>query len=150
MRGWTVNRKATTPAESESVILADIRLALGQDPRVVLWRNTSGKFLADFGAKGTRPVSTGLTVGASDLIGMVKCDVVKLPPMDQDGYASMAYRQTIARFLALEVKTTTGRERPEQKLFRDLVNNMGGFAAVVRSVDDARDAVERAARGDRG
>ena len=55
---------------------------------------------------------------------------------------------TLARFFALEVKTPKGRVSPEQVQFIDLVNRSGGYAAVVRSVDDAVHAVERAVRGE--
>ena len=130
-------------AESESQLLSRIRLALGQDARAVLWRNNAGKFLADFGAAGTRPVSTGLTVGASDLVGMVK--VLGMHVDDMHQFASPA---TLARFLAIEVKSHTGRIRLEQVQFARLVNSLGGYACVVRSVADAIDAVDRAARGE--
>ena len=37
-----------------------------------------------------------------------------------------------------------GRATPEQRLWLDLVRRHGGFAAIVRSVDDARAAIARA------
>ena len=51
------------------------------------------------------------------------------------------------RFVALEVKTATGRATSEQRLWLDLVRRHGGFAAIVRSVDDARAAIARARTG---
>lgn len=43
------------------------------------------------------------------------------------------------RFLALEVKTRTGRVSPEQQAFIDAVRRSGGRAGVVRSVGEALD-----------
>ena len=45
--------------------------------------------------------------------------------------------QRVAQFVSLEVKTATGRVRPEQENWRRVVERCGGVAAVVRSVDDA-------------
>lgn len=115
---------------TETQLLAEIRLALGRDPRVVLWRNNVGTARHD----GTdRPVQYGLCVGSSDLIGIV----------------TMA-TDSMGRFFALEVKLPTGRVSREQQLFLALVNRRGGYACIVRSVDDARAAVDAAHRGDRG
>jgi hypothetical protein len=102
-----------------------IRLALGADPRVVLWRNDVGAGERKIGSK-TIHTRYGLAVGSSDLIGL-------LAPS--------------GRFLALEVKTETGRVSADQTLFINLVRSKGGFAAVVRSVDDALQAIERASAG---
>jgi hypothetical protein len=65
-----------------------------------------------------RPLHAGLCVGSSDLIG---------------------YRRIngVAQFVALEVKTATGRATPEQTRFLDHINTAGGCAAIVRSVADA-------------
>ena len=53
------------------------------------------------------------------------------------------------RFVALEVKAPNGKgPTPEQERFLELVRRSGGFAAVVRSVSDAREAVSRARLGD--
>ena len=113
---------------SESALVASIRLALGKDARVVLWRNNTGSALRDFGAAGMRPLKYGLCVGSSDLIGIVAPH---------------------GRLIALEVKTASGRVTREQQQFLDLVQKMGGVARVVRSVDEALRAVEDAqvARG---
>ena len=101
---------------SESELQQQIRIALGTEPGLVLWRNSVG--VADVGGRVQR---FGLCKGSADLIGIL------------DG-----------RFVALEVKTERGRVSPEQQLFLDLVRRRGGFAAVVRSIDDARAAVTRA------
>jgi hypothetical protein len=69
-------------------------------------------------------VRYGLAVGSADLIGCL------------DG-----------RFVALEVKAAAGRTSPEQRQWLDLVRRNGGFACVVRSVDEARAAIARARKG---
>ena len=65
-----------------------------------------------------RPLHAGLCVGSSDLIG---------------------YRQVdgIAQFVALEVKSATGRATKEQVQFLDHIQAAGGLAGIARSVDDA-------------
>jgi hypothetical protein len=65
-----------------------------------------------------RPLHAGLCKGSSDLIG---------------------YRQIdgIAQFVALEVKSATGRATKEQDQFIDHIQAAGGLAGIARSVDDA-------------
>ena len=66
-----------------------------------------------------RPLHAGLCVGSSDLIG---------------------YRQVdgVAQFVALEVKSATGRPTAQQVQFLDHITSVGGCAGIVRSVEDAR------------
>lgn len=111
----------THPSESE--LQHAIRLALGREPDLVLWRNNVGVSPA---TPRTRPVRYGLCTGSSDLIGI-------LAPS--------------GRFVALEIKTPQGRATTEQLMFLELVRKRGGFAAIVRSPDDARAALERARMG---
>ena len=110
-----------------------------------LWRNnvgtgwagpatkvTAGNLRAVAGAlrpgdvviRGGRPLHAGLCVGSSDLIG---------------------YRTIggVAQFVALEVKTATGRVTPEQERFLDHISSAGGCASVVRSVDAADTVLRR-------
>ena len=65
-----------------------------------------------------RPLHAGLCVGSSDLIG---------------------YRQVdgIAQFVALEVKSATGRPTAQQVQFLDHIQASGGLAGIARSVNDA-------------
>jgi hypothetical protein len=46
--------------------------------------------------------------------------------------------QQVAIFTSIEVKTPTGRIRPEQKTWLDAVLKAGGIAAVARSVADCK------------
>ena len=118
---------------NESQILAAIRKDLGREPDLVLWRLSQGGAVS----RGGQTYRAGLSVnGASDLIGMLTVD----------GWLSPVPSR-IARFFALEVKAARGVVSKEQKLFLDLVRQRGGFAAVVRSVEDARAALERARAG---
>ena len=112
---------------NESEIQHAIRVALGKLPDVRMFRNNVG--VADVrGAK----VRFGLAKGSSDLIGFIRHEI--------DGIR-------IARFVSLEVKTETGKTTEEQDLWIKLVRAFGGFACVVRSVDDALAAIERARNG---
>ena len=113
---------------SEIDLQQRIRLALGQRPDVRLFRNNTGT-LPD--PRTGRPVQFGLARGSADLIGY---RTVTITP-DMVG-------QQIAVFTSLEVKTPNGRIRPEQTNWQRTVTAAGGIAAIVRSVDDARDAID--------
>lgn len=64
-------------------------------------------------------VRFGLSEGSGDLIGYRKVG-------------------SIAQFVSLELKTETGRVRPEQTNWLNHVNQFGGLAAIVRSVEQAK------------
>jgi hypothetical protein len=115
-------------AQSETDIQQRIRLALGTRPDVRLFRNNTGT-LPD--PRTGRPVQFGLARGSADLIGY---RTVTITP-DMVG-------QDVAVFVSLEVKTPTGRIRPEQANWQRTISAAGGIAAVVRSVDDALDAMD--------
>lgn len=76
--------------------------------------------------RNARPFSTGLPPGFSDLFGLAP--VIITPDM---------LGRTLGRFVALEVKTGTGRASEKQANFLRAINNNGGLAAVVRSPADA-------------
>ena len=113
----------TTTADHTELV-AEIRKALGREPDFTLWLNSKPSV-----RNGKVIAKPGLVKGAADLVGI-------LAPL--------------GRFVALEAKTGNARLMPHQRLFLDLVRKRGGFAAEVRSVDDARDALERARRGETG
>lgn len=77
----------------------------------LVWRNNVG-VLPD--ASG-RPIRYGLGTGSSDLVGICR-----------DG-----------TFLAVEVKTPTGRVSPAQEAFIAAVRRRGGRAGVARSPEEA-------------
>jgi hypothetical protein len=66
-----------------------------------------------------RPLHAGLCVGSSDLIGYRVVD-------------------RVAQFVALEVKSPTGRATVQQTQFIDHITSVGGCAGIVRSVEDAQ------------
>lgn len=129
-------RPSATP---EAVIQSEIRLAIGRDPDVVLWRNSAGT-AEHFDAKSgrVRKQTFGLTIGASDLIGLVRVPVIVV---------GRAERPAVARFLALEVKRPGKNPTEEQELFLALVNEKGGVAAVVRSAGEALEVIAKAKAG---
>lgn len=96
--------------KSEANIQNDIMIELSQAGCLV-WRNNTGVLKDGNG----RPIKFGLCKGSSDLVGICA-----------DG-----------KFLAVEVKTKTGRVRPEQETFIAAVKRAGGRAGVARSVSDA-------------
>lgn len=113
----------------ESSVQQSIRLALGSDRDVVLWRNSVGVASEwDERTGNVRRAAYGLAKGSGDLIGIVR--VGKL-----------------GRFLSLEIKSPTGAVRPEQITWANLVRSFGGFAAIVRSPEEALAAVARAKSG---
>ena len=105
----------------EHEIQQRIRLACGRGP-VRLWRNNTGALVDQQG----RFVRFGLCKGSSDLIGLRALEIT--PEL---------VGQRLAQFVALEIKTAQGVLRPEQQAFLRLVQQLGGVAAVCRSVEEA-------------
>jgi hypothetical protein len=106
---------------SEQTIQQQIRIACSHGA-TRLWRNNTGTLRDQHG----RPVQFGLCKGSADLIGY---RTVTITP-DMVG-------QQVAVFASIEVKTPTGRIRPEQQQWLDTVRAAGGIAGVARSVSDA-------------
>jgi hypothetical protein len=113
---------------SEHELQQRIRLACGRGP-VRLWRNNSGALVDQQG----RLVRFGLCKGSSDLIGLRTLEITT----DLVG-------QRLAQFVALEIKTTRGLVSPEQRAFLALVEQLGGVAAICRSVEAAEQVLELA------
>lgn len=97
-------------ANPETSIVNECLIALSAAGCTV-WRQNTG-VLKD--ANG-RPIKFGLCKGSSDIIGICP-----------DG-----------RFLAVEVKTRTGRASPAQLAFIEVVRLRGGRAGVARSGPEA-------------
>lgn len=94
----------------------------------VVWRNeTAGAWVGKVIHKETNQVTLtnasmmrfGLALGSSDIIGIAPC----------------------GRFLAIEVKTKTGRPTHQQLGFIEAVRKNGGIAGIARSVQDALDLI---------
>lgn len=136
----------------EADIQQDIRLGLGLEPGLILFRNNIG---AAVHHDSGRPVQYGVGgKGGSDLIGLLTVSVSTIcdNPNDCDGshVACVGHQRKIARFIALEIKRPGGRVSAEQWGFIELVRNAGGFAAIVHDVEEAKSAIQRARMGERG
>lgn len=107
---------------SEQELQQRIRLELGRGP-VRLWRNNVGALRDERG----RLVTYGLCKGSSDLIGLRQ---VLIGPEHMG--------RTLAVFSALEVKAARGTLSEEQRKFLQLVQQQGGLAGMVRSLEEAR------------
>jgi hypothetical protein len=116
---------------SEQTIQQHIRLACSSG-NCRLFRNNTGT-LKD--ANG-RPVQFGLCKGSADLIGWTTHTIT--PEM---------VGTQVAVFTSIEVKTATGRLRPEQQQWLDAVHAAGGIAGVARSVADAQQLLTRVYNG---
>jgi hypothetical protein len=110
-------------ANAETTLQQQIRLALGTRPDARLFRNQVGS-LPD--PRTGRLVTFGLARGSADLIGW---RTITIGP-EHIG-------QRLAVFTSIEVKTPTGRIRPEQQAWLQAVQSAGGFAGIARSVPDA-------------
>jgi len=106
---------------SEQSIQQHIRLTCGTGA-TRLFRNNTGTLRDQHG----RPVSFGLAKGSADLIGWTMRTVTQ----EMVG-------QQVAVFTSIEVKTATGRVKPEQQQWLDAVQAAGGIGGVARSVADA-------------
>jgi hypothetical protein len=115
-------------ANQETELQQRIRLALGTRPDARLFRNQVGS-LPD--PRTGRLVTFGLARGSADLIGWRS--VVVTPDM---------VGRRLAVFCSIEIKTATGRLRPEQQAWLGVVQDAGGIAGVARSVTDACHIIE--------
>jgi hypothetical protein len=110
-------------ANAETTLQQQIRLAVGTNPDARIFRNQVGS-LPD--PRTGRLVTFGLAKGSADLIGWRSITVTP---------AMVGTR--LAIFTSIEVKTPTGRVRPEQQAWLEAVQQAGGVAGVARSIDDA-------------
>ena len=97
---------------NEADLMRSVMLALSDDGHFVVRANVGRFKMAD-----GRWFDTGLPSGFSDLVG---------------------HRAGDARAFYIEIKTTTGRLRPEQTAFLDAMRKRGAIAGVARSVQDAQ------------
>lgn len=111
---------------NENAIQNSIRLAVSAHGGAIALRNHTGTFRTFDG----KWVNAGLGTGTSDLIGLVE-HIVR--PEDVG--------RKVGVFVAMEVKTEKGALRPEQRNFLLRVTELGGLAAVVRSVEDAQNVL---------
>lgn len=93
-----------------------------------VWRNNVGAFTDSRGVL----VRYGLAPGSSDLIGIAAVEVTP----DMVG-------GIIGQFVAVEIKTPTGRVSEEQKAFLKTVGQFGGVDEIIRSVEQAEELVRK-------
>lgn len=110
-------------SNAETILQQQIRLTLGSRSDLRIFRNQVGS-LPD--PRTGRLVTFGLARGSADLIGWRTVTI---------GPEHIGLR--LAVFTSIEVKTPTGRVRPEQSAWLSTVNDAGGIAGVARSVSDA-------------
>ena len=107
---------------NETKLVREIQGKLSKD-EVRLFRNNCGK-LQD---KNGTWVAYGLCPGSSDLIGWREVLIT-----------SEMVGKTVAQFVALEVKSNSGRPTPEQIAFLLTVMKSGGLSSLVFSLEEAR------------
>ena len=115
-------------ANAETTLQQQIRLAVGINPEVRIFRNQVGS-LPD--PRSGRLVTFGLARGSADLIGWRTITVTQ---------AMVGTR--LAIFTSIEVKTPTGRVSSFQQSWLEAVLAAGGIAIIARSVPDALQMVE--------
>jgi hypothetical protein len=104
----------------ENELQRDVRAALARTRKVLIFRNNVGVHV-DIG------VRYGLAPGSSDLIGCC------MPS---------------GRFFAGELKVKGRHPTPEQAAFITAINQAGGYACLIRSVEEALMHLEKATAGE--
>lgn len=118
---------------NETALMHEIHEAIARSGRALIWRNSVGgvhgvvSTASTAGRAYRANVQYGLGRGSADLVGILR---------------------GTGRFVALEVKTPSGRVGRDQISWMHAVRSAGGFASVVRSVDEAMAALDRAAAGE--
>ncbi len=115
---------------NEAGVQSRILLALGSRPDIRVFRNQVGLgYVGEY--PNQRRVSFGLTPGSGDLIGWR----ARIITPDDVG-------RRIAQFLSVEVKTDSGRLRPNQVDWLNAVRSFGGLAVVARNPKSVVEEVE--------
>jgi hypothetical protein len=120
----------------EDILIANIQRELGALPGVIVYRNAVGKREVVDEDKSWW-LSYGLGDGTPDLVFSVQLDVV----------LTSGKRASIGRLVGLETKSATGTKRASQVRVQKQWHQVGNFYAFVRSVEQARAALERAREG---
>lgn len=112
-----------TTTRREADVLRDVLRAFDGDPAVRLWRNSVGT-TEEWGASSTgaavaRHITYGLGPGSPDVVGVLTVGGVGV-------------------MVGIEVKSATGRVRPEQAAWLAAGAARGMVTGVARSADDAR------------
>lgn len=114
--------------KSERDIKAEILRELGSRKDTRLFNQPVG--IAELATGGK--IRFGLCPGSADLIGWHEVLVTE-----------KMVGQKLAVFLSIEVKNSSGRVRPEQKIWKDAIEKAGGIAGVCRSKEDALNLITK-------
>lgn len=106
-------------APKEKTIQDAILVALGTMPGMAIWRSAVGNGWVRT-KDGYRPMRFGGVPGQPDIMGCY-----------------------FGRFVGIEVKTDTGRQRPEQADWQAAIEAAGGCYILARSVADALEGISR-------
>jgi hypothetical protein len=143
------DRAPSEHAPSEHAIQNDILRHFGQRPGMRLWRANCGVAVMGMGPTA-RKVRFGIP-GQADLSGVIQVVVLRVfrPRIklgDEPCFgAPDRYPDdgpVIGLRLEIEVKSATGRQRPEQKAFQAMIQKYGGIYILARSVNDVHAALE--------
>lgn len=110
-------------SQPEKVIQNRCLLELGRQPQYMVWANVTGKFRYPFG-DDPKLITIG-NPGAPDALGVQAITITA----DMVG-------KTIGQAIALEFKTDSGRQSPEQKAWQLAFERRGGIYRLVRSTVD--------------
>lgn len=110
--------------EAHTKLVNDILVELSRRAYVRVWKSQTGVFrdLED----DNRIIRTGVK-GSADISGILRI---------RSGYGIR---------LEIEVKTGSGRQTPDQKNFQRMIESLGGFYLVARSIQEAVEFCDRAA-----
>ncbi len=123
-------RRQKRPTQKESVIEAHIKQYLALR-NIFFWKvKTTGTY--DPAKRIFRATGANYMKGVSDILGVLP---IKITP-DMVG-------ETVGIMLAIEVKSKTGKLRPEQVIFQQRVRTCGGVAFVARGVEDVQAGLGR-------
>lgn len=122
-----------------------IRVALNRLPGVKVDRNNVGSLEWAPG----KMLRYGLGIGSADIVGACMCEVVTVPRhLELLARGQPAHpTRVFARYFALEVKWPGETPTEDQERWMRSKREIGAFACVVHSVDEALQAVERCRRG---
>lgn len=113
----------------EKRIQAEIEADLGSEADLLLLRNSVGKAEYSNGEAKEYHVPFGLGVGSPDLVSILRVETGIAP---------------IGIWLCFEVKAEEGDVDPEQEKCHAIWRRFGAIVVVVRSIAEARDALEEA------
>jgi len=143
IRAANINRGGPPPkprSKAETQLLADIRLAIGARPDVLIARINTGVYAAP-GQPGTRVRSA--PNGFPDIIGtqLQRIKTRRTVETNFSLYEGPEYWHTYGQAIAIETKTTRGRMSEQQAAWRAAFERVGGIYVLARDVRDVLDVL---------